>query len=125
MTKKLIIRIKSFDEALEDFRRTFKNLQAGKKRARQEGIYFTSIEAAQNLLTKTRLELLHTIRYQKPRSIYQLAKLVGRNLKNVQADLQLLEAYGLVKLIETKSGDNRHVKVPKVPYEEIDLKIPL
>lgn len=123
MTRTLTIRIRSFDDALEDFRKTFKALQAGKRVTRREGVYFTSIEAARNLLTRNRLALLRAIREHRPHSIYQLAKLVKRDRKNVQADVQLLEEYGLIKLMEARSRDNRRVKVPEVLVGEIALKI--
>jgi len=125
VSKTLTIRIKAFDEGLEGFRRTYKAVRAGKKVVRDEGVYFTSIEAARNLLTKSRLALLHAIRQHHPRSIYQLAKLVGRNLKNVQTDLQLLERYGLVRFEESKRDGNRRVKAAVVPFDEIAVKIAL
>lgn len=125
MAKTLTIQIKSFDEALEGFRKTFKTLQAGKRVTRREGVYFTSVEAARSLLTRNRLALLRAIREHRPRSIYQLAKVVKRDLKNVQADVRLLEEYGLIKLLEVRSPDNRRVKVPEVVVGEIALKIAL
>ena len=125
MKKTLTIRIKTFDEALEDFRRTYKSVQAGKSAVAEEALYFTSIEAARKLLTRSRLALLHAIRQHRPRSIYQLAKLVGRNLKNVQTDLQLLERYGLVRFEEARGDSNRRVKAAIVPFEEIAVKIAL
>ena len=123
MAKPFTIRIRTFDEALEGFGRTFKALQAGKRVTRKRGVYFPSLEAVRNLLTPRRLALLRAIRREKPRSIYELAKIVGRNLKNVQTDLQLLEQYGLVTLAESRSRANRRIKVPKVPSNEISLKI--
>jgi predicted transcriptional regulator len=123
MARTFTIQIRSFDEALEGFGRTFKALQAAKRITRKSGVYFTSLEAARNLLTPRRLALLRAIRKEHPRSIYELAKIVGRNLKNVQTDLQLLEQYGLVTLAESRSRANRRIKVPKVPSNEISLKI--
>ena len=123
VARTLTIKIRSFDDALEGFGRTFKALQAGKRVTRKRGVYFTSLEAARNLLTPRRLGLLRAIRKQKPQSIYQLATIVGRNLKNVQTDLQLLEQYGLVTLSESRSPANRRIKVPRVPSNEISLKI--
>jgi predicted transcriptional regulator len=38
------------------------------------------------------------IRDKRPGSIYELAKLIERDFKNVQGDLKLLERYGLVRL---------------------------
>src|SRR5213594_409856 len=60
MAKTLTIKIKPTDEALEGFRKTFKALEGGQRVARHEGVYFTSIEAARNLLTRNRLALLRT-----------------------------------------------------------------
>lgn len=123
MAKTFTIQIRSFDKALEGFGRTFRALQAGKRVTRKRGVYFTSLEAARNLLTPRRLALLRAIKKEKPRSIYELAKIVGRNLKNVQTDLQLLKQHGLVTLAESRSHANRRVKVPKVPSNQISLKI--
>jgi len=62
MAKTLTIQIKSVGEALEGFRETFKAYEAGRRVSRREGVYFTSIEAARNLLTRNRLALLRAIR---------------------------------------------------------------
>jgi predicted transcriptional regulator len=123
MAKTLTIEIKSMGEALEGFRKTFKALEAGRRVARHEGIYFTSIEAARNLLTRNRLALLRAIRAQRPGSIYELAKTVKRNLKNVQQDLRILEEYGLVRITAASRAGKRRVKVPEAPFGEIALKI--
>jgi predicted transcriptional regulator len=123
MTKTLTIRVKSVDEALEGFRKTFKGVAAGQRIARREGVYFSSIEAARNLLTPSRLALLQVVRARRPGSIYELAKLVGRDLKNVQGDLKLLEQYGLVRLDRARRTGKRRVKVPRAACSEIALKI--
>lgn len=88
MAKTLTIKIKPEEEALEGFRRTFKALAAGRRISRRDGVYFTSIEAARNLLTPNRLALLRAIRTERPGSTYELAKRLNRDLKNVQQDLR-------------------------------------
>src|SRR2546427_5666734 len=98
MAKTLTIQIKAADEALEGFRETLRAVEAGHRITRREGVYFTSIEAARNLLTPNRLALLRAIRAKRPGSIYELAKIAGRDLKNVQDDLQLLQRFGLVRI---------------------------
>ena len=123
MARTLTIRIKSARNALEDFRSTFAAVQTGRRVARREGVYFASIEAARNLLTPNRLALLRAIRAQRPGSIYELAKLVGRDLKNVQDDLRLLTRYGLVRMTRARSVGRRKVRVPEAPFAEIALKI--
>jgi predicted transcriptional regulator len=123
MAKTLTIQIKSAGEAVEGFRETFEAAEAGRRVRRREGVYFTSLEAARNLLTTHRLALLRTIRTRRPRSIYELAKMVGRDLKNVQGDLRTLERYGLVRMSRGRSSGRRKVKVPHAIFGEIELKI--
>jgi len=123
MAKTLRIRIKSVRDVLDDARGTFKAAEAGRRVTRREGVYFTSVEAARNLLTPSRLALLRTVRIGRPGSMYELAKLVKRDLKNVQDDLRLLERYGLVRMVDGKRSGMRRVRVPHAVFEEIELKI--
>jgi predicted transcriptional regulator len=121
--KTLTLQIKSSAEALQDFKNTFTKVAAGRRVQRREGVYFTSIEAARNLLTRNRLGLLRAIRQLHPRSTYELAQRVGRDIKNVQDDLRLLEEYGLVRLAAGTGAGRRRAKVPEVLFGEIALKI--
>ena len=123
MTKTLTIKIKSVDDALGDFRKAFRALEAGHRIARHEGVYFTSIEAARNLLTPSRLALLRAIRHRRPDSIYELANIVHRDLKNVQGDLKILERYGLVTMTKGRSVGKRSVKTPRSVFGHIALKV--
>jgi len=123
MAKTLTIRIKSADTALEEFRRTFKSVQDGRDVRKREGVYFTSIEAARNLLTPNLLALLRAVRSGRPGSIYELAKMVNRDLKNVQDDLRILERYGLIRMSDATRSGKRRVRVPQSLFDEIELKI--
>lgn len=123
MAKTLTIGIKSIDQALRDFGETFEAVRAGKRVSRQEGVYFTSLEAARNLLTPRRVALLRAIRSRRPGSIYELAKIVGRDLKNVQHDLQILERHGLVRMTRSRGTGKRKVKIPRAMFGAIQLKI--
>lgn len=123
MAKTLRIKIKSVSDVLDDVRRVFKAAEAGRHVRRREGVYFTSIEAARNLLTPNRLALLRAVRTARPGSIYELAKVVNRDLKNVQDDLRLLERYGLVRMVNGRRSGKRRVRVPHAVFEQIELKI--
>jgi predicted transcriptional regulator len=81
------------------------------------------MEAARNLLTPNRLALLRAIRTKRPGSIYELAKMVRRDLKNVQGDLKLLERYGLVRMSQEHRKGKRQVTVPRTIFRQIALKI--
>ncbi len=120
--KTVTFTIEPFTESLNRFKETFKAVQAGRHIESKEVVGFTSLEAARNFLTRERLALLRTIRSRHPGSIYELAKMTGRDLKNVQEDVRILERHGLVRIAKRPRG-SRKVKVPRVPFEEIALKI--
>ncbi len=118
------IRIKTTKKALEDFADTFEALKAGKHVKSKKGVYFTSVEAARNLLTAERIKLLTLIHNQGPRSIYQLAKLCKRDPKNVHDDIKLLERYCVLRT-SLRTRASRTQRVSEVPHDEINLRIPL
>lgn len=116
------IKIKSQADADKEFIQVFKALKTGKKVKRTKGVYFASLEAVRNLLTEKRLELLHTIREKRPISIYQLAKITGRNFRNVYDDLQILKNYGLVKMNKSRPIQRTRNQQISVPYQVIDIR---
>ena len=115
------IQIKSLEDGVKDFRATWKAVAAGKKVTPRKGTYFTSLEAARKVLTPKRLQLLRVIRQGRPDSVYQLARLVGRDFKNVHADVHTLASYGLVSLKKARAG--RRPSVPRVPFSTIEFRI--
>lgn len=123
MVKTLKIHIKSVSDVLGDFRDAFKAVESGRRLKRHDGIYFTSVGAARNLLTPNRLALLRTVRSCRPGSIYELAKLLERDLKNIQDDLRLLETYGLIRMVNGVRSGKRKVRVPQALFDQIELKI--
>ncbi len=120
--KTVTFTVEPFADGMERFRRAFEAAQAGKRVKPQELVGFTSLEAARNFLTRERLALLRAIRTHHPHSIYDLAKTVKRDLKNVQEDIRILDRHGLVRITRQRRG-GRKVKVPEVPFEEIALRI--
>jgi predicted transcriptional regulator len=116
--------IKPLTEIADEFAESFDAVRKGRRKVRvpREEVGFTSIEAARNFLTRERLTLLRTIRTRHPSSLYELAKMLSRDFKNVQEDIALLERHGLVRISKEPKG-KRKVKVPKVLFEQITLKI--
>jgi len=120
--KTVTFTIEPFAESVKRFRKTFEAVREGRKIHAEDIVGFTSLEAARNFLTRERLALLRAIRSHHPGSIYELAKIVDRDLKNVQEDIRILERHGLVKITKRPRG-TRKIKVPEVPFEEIALRI--
>jgi len=69
------------------------------------------------------MHLFRAIRTKRPGSIYELANITGRKLKNIQDDLRLLERYGLVRIGHGRSSGKRRVRIPQAVFNEIALRI--
>jgi predicted transcriptional regulator len=119
--KRIDIGIKRLKDSLIDFAETWKSVESGKRVRKEEGIYFESIDDMRSVLTNNRLAILRAIRENKPKSVYELSKMLGRNLKNVNEDLKLLAEIGLVTL-EATEKDRKRI-TPHVDYSKITLEI--
>jgi len=117
--------IRSLEDGLEDFQTTWKAVQEGLPVTRRAGKSFTSLDLARKVLTPKRLELLRVIRRRQPESVSRLARLLGRDLKHVTEDVDTLLRYGLLSLSMKKAISGRQVSTPTVPFEEIELRIPV
>jgi predicted transcriptional regulator len=95
----------------------------GKKRAIQgdNEVIFNSVKSLMRILTKNRVEILIHLNHHKPKSIYDLAKGLGRDFKNVHSDVRKLADLGLI-LIE-KSGNSRGGLIPKAKYTGLELSL--
>lgn len=124
MKRCLHVGIRSRENSYAAALRALRRAESGKKRTVQApGLYFESLEDLRKILTTKRLDLLVAILRQAPESVTDLGKLVGRDLKNVSADLALLRQLGLVEFVEAKGHGNG--RTPVVPYDEIDITIDL
>ncbi len=122
--KNITIGIKSLEQGLNEFAETANRIQSGHSpKEKKEAVYFIDVETFQSVLTLKRLELIHMIHEQKPNSIYELAHLVKRNLKNVQNDISLLARIGLVSI--SKKREVRRNVIPRVDYDRLQVQIPI
>jgi len=85
---------------------------------------FQGISTLRKILSNEKARLLHTIKNKKPGSIYELSKILGRDLKTVNEDIKLLEKFGFIELISERTGGReRHKPVIVVDSININLKI--
>ncbi len=85
---------------------------------------FSGILALRQLLSNEKARMLHAIKEQKPKSIYDLAKKLNRGFKAVNDDVKLLEKFGFIELIEEKTKNRiRHKPVIVVDTITIHFKI--
>ena len=119
--KKIKIGIKTEQEALKEFAHCFKQAAKGEAIEKKKGVFFESVEAVRKFMTPKRIELIRVIHRQKPASAYELAKIVGRDVKSVMHDLLVLKTVGFVTL--KKEETNREKIRPFVEYDAVQIEI--
>ncbi|WP_333655659.1 HVO_A0114 family putative DNA-binding protein [Dissulfurispira sp.] len=117
------ISIKSDEDVFKEVKEVWGKLERGEKVKKHEGISLESLETMRKVLTEERLRILKTIKKDHPQSIYELAKILHRNVKNTFDDVQFLAQMGLIELKKTKDG--REKTTPFVNYDRILLEIPV
>jgi predicted transcriptional regulator len=117
-TKKITIEIRTLDNALREAGAVYEKLEKGQAVAEKSALYFPNLKEMRRVLTEKRLELLRTIKHKKPSSVYELSRILNRDLKNVLQDVAYLADLGIVKVEETKDK-----KVPSVAYDRIAFEV--
>lgn len=93
-----------------------------RKTSKDKNYDFSGISALRQLLTKEKARILDVIKKEKPSSIYDLAKKLGRSFKAVYDDVKLLERFGFVSLQE-ETTNNRIRHRPKIISELVTIHI--
>lgn len=119
--KRVKIGIKSLEDVLGNARDVMKKLERGEKVKKESGIYFENLKAFRRVLTERRLEMLHVIKEKHPSSVYELAKMLDRDIKNVNMDMEYLREIGLVEI--KRSKEKRERVIPQVDYDAIELLV--
>jgi predicted transcriptional regulator len=84
-------------------------------------IWFTSMESFAKVLSDRNRGLLSLIAETQPGSLAELSERSGRARSNLSRTLKTMERYGLVQLRKGPQG----TIVPRVPYSQIALAVPL
>lgn len=121
--KNIKIAIKSDKEFFNEIKEVWNKLEKGEKVKKHEGISFTNLDVMRKVFTEERLRILKTIKKDHPSSIYELAKILERDIKNTFDDVQYLAEMGLIELKKSKVG--REKITPLVNYDKILLEIPV
>jgi len=122
--KKVEVLIQPEEEFWKELRKDMKRIDKGERRLiRKESIVFDSIDQFRKIITSKRIELLKVIRHKKPKSIYELAKLVNRSVDNVNNEIRLLEQMGFLETEKSKEGRSR--LMPLVDFDKIEIELPI
>jgi len=84
----------------------------------------SDIALLRSLLSNERARLLHTLKQKQPNSIYQLAKILGRDFKSVRQDISMLEKLGFIEMIPIHKGGREKLK-PLLVADILDIKVNL
>jgi len=120
-TKVIKLDVSPTKQVLNRFAATLERARRGEKIEQQIGISFESIEGLRNVLTKRRLELISIVRRKKPQSIYELSKILNRDLKSVNTDLKVLKENDFIEFRKINHGRQR--VVPVVLFDKIDISV--
>jgi predicted transcriptional regulator len=115
--KKIKVQIKSLDNALDEFVHVAKQVEKGHKPKAKKATYIADAETARAIFTESRLKVIHAIKAKAPKSIYELAKVLKRDFKNVYDDVVFLAEIGILGIQEAKNG--RRQKKPALLCESI------
>jgi predicted transcriptional regulator len=115
----MTLKIQSREELNAEFIRVYNAVKAGEEVTPTRGVSFSSLDAVRSVLTDKRLELLRIIRREKPASINALAKLAGRDFKNVYDDVMRLKECELIQVSASSRSSRRSLRVP---YRSISIE---
>jgi predicted transcriptional regulator len=119
--KNIKVAIKSEKELFSEVKEVWGKLERGEKVKKHQAIYFESLDVMRKVLTEERLKIVKAIRKNHPASIYELAKILRRDVKNTFDDVQFLAQAGVLEF--KKKNDIREKTTPKVDYDKIVLEI--
>ena len=82
------------------------------------------ISNLRHLLSNEKARLLHICKTKQPASIYELAKLLGRDFKAVRQDIRVLEQFGFVELISSHKHGRERLR-PIVDADQVIITVNL
>ena len=88
----------------------------------KEEYNFSDISALRQVLSKEKTKLLHVIKTEKPKSMYELAKKSGRSFKAVSDDVKLLKKFGFINLVEDKANKRKRLR-PELISDTISITL--
>lgn len=118
--KKLIVSTKSSGETLADFKEALKKARNGRFKEDHFELSFDNKKDFDRFVKN--LGILSAILTHKPKSIYELAKLVDKDVSNLNKLVIFFESVGAIK-IKTTTISGRTVKTPIVEYGHIEFDL--
>ena len=119
--KNVRLEIQEEGEFVSEVKRDMRKIARGESVKNRSTLSFESLKVLRTFITDERLKILRAVRKYHPDSIYELAKILKRDTKNVSDDVRFLANIGLLEIEELKDG--RRKTRPKVNYQKILVEI--
>lgn len=120
--KALTIKFKNLDELEKEL------LDLPKKKVGyiqpKDVVLFESINGFRSFMTLQKLEILTLIASEKPKSVYELARIVDRAIAPVQKDCNILAKAGFIIFEKEKGGRKTITPKLKFDYDRLIVELP-
>jgi predicted transcriptional regulator len=83
---------------------------------------FSDVKLLRNLLSNEKSRILHLLKSENPKSIYGLAKILGRDFKSVRQDVKVLERFGFIEFHSEKNGRRESLK-PVLIVDKVEIVV--
>lgn len=120
----LKIEIKPIHKVLDEVEADMRAIKRGEPLESSRTLSFETVDDFRSFFTEKRLEIIKAIRRHHPKSVYELAKILKRDLKSVRTDLKKLIILGVVSTRRAKANTPKGYKsVPHVEFDRMVLEI--
>ncbi len=118
--KKLIVSVKTPTQVRSDFKKALKVARQGRLKGTHFEIAFDNQKDFERFAKN--LGVLVAILNHKPKSIYELAKILNKDVSNLNKLITFFEGIGAIT-IKTSQESGRAVKRPVVEYDQIEFDL--
>jgi predicted transcriptional regulator len=118
--KKLIVTVKSSSQTLSEFKNALKAARKGRLKEDHFEISFDNKKDFDRFAKN--LSVLSAILTHKPKSIYELAKLIDMDVSNLNKLIAFFVSVGAIR-IKTSQESGRAVKTPIVEYGQVEFDL--
>jgi len=92
------------------------------KKAKDTDYDPSDIELLRTIFSNEKARILFFIKKHKPKSIYELAKMLKRDFKSVYKDLKVLERFEFIEFYSEKKGERESLK-PVLALSNLNINI--
>jgi len=80
------------------------------------------VSLLRSILSNEKARMIHVLKTKQPNSLYELAKILGRDFKSVRQDIKVLEEFGLIEMIPIHKGNREKLK-PILVIDQLNISL--